>query len=372
MALRVAPNQRLDIALAASRLDLDAWLPVLLRAGNTIAGIDVPIGIDVSAEAAPLAGGTLEHVRAAFDVIDKDLVVREASALLPGNGTLQLRGRIARDDPAPPRFDGDARLDAPLLRTTLRWLEGALPGSLPPHLLADLPDSVAQRGELSAHVVVGGGEVALRQIVGMLDDVPVAGNLGFKRGEPPALTADLSLDRLALDQWLPPRMPDLADLSGPVSGLDAELRLTIRQATLAGTTIDGLAIDAAIEAGAVLLRRIEGTARERACNGLRDAGRRQAERWQAQYRNQGRDQAGRAVARNLVGDAGIVAWAREIGCADRGTAGGAGRRCGTGIGRCSFGGESDSRPAIGRVEHDADLAPSRCAPTDRSAGLVGT
>ena len=68
VALRVAPNQRLDIALAASRLDLDAWLPVLLRAGTTIAGIDVPIGIDFSAEAAPLGGGTLEHVRAAFDL----------------------------------------------------------------------------------------------------------------------------------------------------------------------------------------------------------------------------------------------------------------------------------------------------------------
>jgi hypothetical protein len=261
VALRVAPSQRLDVALAASRLDLDAWLPVLLRAGNTIAGIDVPIGIDVSAEAAPLAGGTFEHVRAAFDVNDKDLVVREASALLPGSGTLQLRGRIARDDPAHARFDGDARLYAPLLRTTLRWLEKALPGWLPPHLLTDLPDSVAQRAELSAHVVVGGGEAALRQIVGMLDDAPVAGSLGFKWGEPPAFTADLSLDRLTLDQWLPPR-PDLADLSRPVSGLDAELRFTIRQATLAGTTIDGLAIDAAIEAGAVLLRRIEGTARD--------------------------------------------------------------------------------------------------------------
>ena len=34
VALRVAPTQRLDIALAASRLDLDAWLPVLLRAGH--------------------------------------------------------------------------------------------------------------------------------------------------------------------------------------------------------------------------------------------------------------------------------------------------------------------------------------------------
>jgi hypothetical protein len=261
-ALRVAPNQRLDIALATSRLDLDAWLPVLLRAGNTIAGFDLPIGIDVSAEAAPLAGGTFEHVHAAFDVIDKDLVVREASALLPGNGTLQLSGHVARDDPAHPRFDGDARLSAPLLRTTLRWLEEALPGTLPPHLVADLPDGMAQRAELSAHVVAGGGEVALRRIVGMLDDAPVAGSLGFKRGEPPAFTADLTLDRLALDPWLPPRLPDLSVLSRPVSGLDAELRVTIRQASLAGTAIDGLTIDAAIEAGAVLLRRIEGTAHD--------------------------------------------------------------------------------------------------------------
>jgi hypothetical protein len=262
VALRIAPNQRLDIRLAASRLDLDAWLPVLLRAGSTVAGIDVPIGIDVSAEAAPLGGGMLEHVHAAFDVSGKDLVVRETSALLPGNGTVRLSGRIVRDDPAQPRFDGDAQLDLPLLRTTLGWLEEALPGTLPSRLLANLPDRVAQRAELSAHVVAGGGEVALKRLAGIFDDAPVAGSLGFKRGEPPAFTADLSLDRLALDPWLPQHRPNLADLSRPVSGLDVELRLNIRQATLAGTTIDALAVDAAIEAGSVLLRRIEGTARD--------------------------------------------------------------------------------------------------------------
>jgi hypothetical protein len=261
VALRVAPNQRLDIALAASRLDLDAWLPVLLRAGATIAGIDVPIGIDFSAEAAPLAGGTLQHVRAALDLTAGSLAVREASALLPGNGTLRLGGRIARDDPVHPRFDGDVRLDAPVLRATLRWLEEALPGTLPPHLLAVLPDSVAQRAQLSAHVTAGGGEVALRRLAGLLDDTSVSGTLGFKRGEPPVFTVDLSIERLALDPWLPSRLPSLADLSRPVSGLDAELRLNIRQAALAGSTIQGLAVEAGIEAGNILLRRVEGTAR---------------------------------------------------------------------------------------------------------------
>ena len=275
VALRVAPTQRLDIALAASRLDLDAWLPVLLRAGTTIAGIHVPIGFDFSAEAAPLGGGTLEHVRAAFDLAGKDLVVREASALLPGNGTLRLSGRIARDDPASPRFDGDARLVAPVLRTTLRWLDAALPGRLPTRLLAALPEGVAQRAELSAHVVAGGDEVVLRRVAGVLDDVPISGTVGLRRGEPPAVTVDLSLDRLALDTWLPPRLPNPADLSRPVAGLDAELRLNIRQATLAGTTTDGLAVDAAVEAGNILLRRLEGTvrgARFRASGMLGDGG----------------------------------------------------------------------------------------------------
>ncbi len=259
VALRVVPNQRLDIALSASRLDLGAWLPVLLRGGTTIAGIDMPIGINVSAEAAPLGGGTLEHVRAAFDLTSKHLVLRQASALLPGNGMLRLSGRIARDDPAHPRFDGDARLDAPVLRTTLRWLDQAMPGTVPPRLLAGLPDGVAQRAELAAHVVAGGGEVALQRLAGKLDDVPVSGTLGYKRGEPPAFLVDISMDRMVLDPWLPHPLPDLEGLSKPVSGIDAELRLNVRHAMLSGATIEGLAVDAAIEAGSILLRRIEGT-----------------------------------------------------------------------------------------------------------------
>ena len=259
VALRVAPTQRLDIALAASRLDLDAWLPVLLRARTTIAGISVPIGLDVSASAAPLGGGTLEHVRAAFDLTGDQLVVREASALLPGNATLRLSGRVARVDPAHPRFDGEARLDAPVLRTTLGWLDKAVPGALPPRLLSGMPERVAQRANLSAHVASGGGEVALRRLTGTLDDAPISGALGLKRGEPPAFVVDLSLDRLTLDPWLPSRLSRLRELSGPVAGLDAELRLNIRQAMVAGTTIDGLVVDAAVEAGNILLRRVEGT-----------------------------------------------------------------------------------------------------------------
>jgi uncharacterized protein involved in outer membrane biogenesis len=261
IALRVAPLQRLDVALSASRLDLDAWLPVLLRADSTIAGIDVPIGFDLSAEAAPLGGGTLEHARVGFSLVGKSIVVRDASASLPGNGKLHLSGRIVRDNPDHARFEGDARLDAPVLRTTLRWLEEAMPGALPPGLPSGAPNGVFQRAELSAHVVTGGGEIALSQLAGSVDDAPIAGSLAFRRGEPPSITADLTMSRLSLDPWLPVRLPGLADLSSLTSGVDARLRFNIRQAILAGSTIDGLAAEATIVAGSVLLRRIEGNVR---------------------------------------------------------------------------------------------------------------
>ncbi len=178
----------------------------------------------------PLAGGTLEHVRAAIDLEGKDLVVRDAEALLPGNGKLRVSGRIARDDPVRPRFEGDARVEAPVLRTTARWLNEAAPGWLPSRLLAELPESVAQRAELSAHVVAGGGDIALQHLNGTLDDMAISGGLRLTQGDPPSLTVDLAADRLPLDRWLAPRPATLAGASKAVSGLDADLRLNVRQA----------------------------------------------------------------------------------------------------------------------------------------------
>jgi hypothetical protein len=258
VALRVAPQQRLDIALAASRLDLDAWLPTLLHAGTTIVGINVPTGVDLSAEAAPYAGGTLQHLRAAFELTADKLIVRDASAVLPGDAMLHLSGDIARSDPAHPRFDGKANLRAPVFRTTLRWFYAAWPGLLPSLLTADLPPGSLERVQLSADVLAGADSVALSSLAGSVNDAPITGSLGFKRGAPPMITADLALDRVSLDPWWPARLPDIASVSRMAAGLDAELRFRIREATLEASTIRGVAIDTAFDAGALKLRRIEG------------------------------------------------------------------------------------------------------------------
>jgi hypothetical protein len=262
VALRVDRNPRLDVAVSASRLDLDAWFPVLLHAGATVAGVELPIGIDLSAESAPLGGGTLERLRAGFELDGATLVVHEASARLPGNAALRLRGHIERGDPAHRLFDGDAWLDAPVLRTTARWLGEAFPGVLPPSFLATLPNGVARRALLSAHLTAGEGEVALRHVAGTLDDTTVSGTLGVKRGEPPTLSVDLSFDRFEIDSWLSGSVPLLGELSKAPSPLDVELRLSARQAIWGDEPIRRFAVDAALEAGNVWLRRIEGTVRQ--------------------------------------------------------------------------------------------------------------
>ena len=246
VALRVAPNQRLDIALSAGRLDFAAWLRALLDAGTTVGGIDLPIGIDFSTSSAELGGGTVQRVHATFDLADNALVLREAEAVLPGNARLHLTGRITRGDESQRRFEGNAAFDAPVLRTTLRWLEGAAPGLLP-DTVERLPGAVLQRASVYAHVVAGGSEVRLLQLGGSIDDSAVTGSIGFRNGKPPAIVADLSVGYIVLDGWLP-----AWPLEPP--HFDTALHLAIDAATLAGNDIRNVTIDGTIEDGTVSLR----------------------------------------------------------------------------------------------------------------------
>ena len=139
VALRVTPAPRLDLALVASRIDLDAWLPVLMggSAGR------LPTGIDLSAEAATLAGGTLRDLRGGFDLGAEGVRVRDASAVLPGEARVDFVGTLTHGGAAgggttAARFTGAGRLRLPDLRTTMSWLSASglpLPKGLPPDVL---------------------------------------------------------------------------------------------------------------------------------------------------------------------------------------------------------------------------------------------
>jgi hypothetical protein len=250
VALRVSPTPRLDVALATSRLDLDAWLPVLLHG----AAVRIPTGIDLSAEAAQLAGGMLRRLRGAFDLSGGVVDVREARAMLPGEASLQLSGRISRGGAGAkaPHFEGDGAIVAPDLRTTLAWLQSA---GLGPFAL--LPGGVLRSADLQAHAIVDPGMLAVDSLDGTVDESHVSGSLTVRTGARFSVGAGLAVDRLDLDPWLPDRVPALPALPAQFGKFDANLRLDARQALLHGLTIAPLSVDAGAEAGRVTLRKLD-------------------------------------------------------------------------------------------------------------------
>lgn len=240
VALRLTPTPRLDVAIAAGRLDLAAWAQALVAEG----GPPLPTGLDLSAEATEVAGGQLRRVRLTLDLGPEGATVREASAVLPGEAQLRLAGEIRRGDA--PRFEGSMTLDAGALRTTLAWL-GWTPGWLPPLAL--------RRTQFTARVAADAGGIALSNIDGRLDESSVTGGLGVRTGARASVDVGLAFDRLALDPWIaavpdPRRAIDPAELA---------LRLSAKTVEVAGMTLQDGALDVGIDGPRVQLRRLEAT-----------------------------------------------------------------------------------------------------------------
>jgi hypothetical protein len=248
VALRLSPEARVDAALATSRLDLGAWLPNLLRGG----GNTLPTSIDLSAEAATWGGGTLRHVRAAFDLARDGVSVRDAEAILPGDASLTLAGRYAAG-----RFIGAGLVTAPAFRETLRWLEPWAPA-----LAAALPPDVLQAATLAGGVTIADGRLMVDGLTGTVDGSGISGALTLLPGARPALSGSLTLTGPKLDPWVPPLSPGLpawgnalAGWPGRWDGLDLSLTVSAAQPRWRGAVLDDLGLDVVLQAGTLTVRR---------------------------------------------------------------------------------------------------------------------
>ncbi len=243
MALRVSPVPRLDLALTASRLDLDGWWAAIAKPRAVVPG-GLAIGLDVSAEAAQFAGGTLRGVRAAFDLAGGTLDLRELRAVLPGEASLRAAGSIGL--PAlgqPPRFDGFVALTAPTLGATLSWL---------------LPNAPAgpRQAALSGHVVAEPGFLSVDGLTGSLDETAAEGAASIRLAARPVVKAALKFGRLDLAPWLG-RATRLTDAAAVLGAIDADVRLDLGTLALGTTDLHDVTIDAATEPGRATLRRFE-------------------------------------------------------------------------------------------------------------------
>lgn len=243
VSLRLGSVPRADVALAAVRLDLDPWIG---PARGLIASPPLPVGVDLSVEAASLFGGTLRALRVAAVVADGQIAVNEATALLPGGAELAVAGSISSNDRGP-RFDGLVELDAPDLRGLLAWL-GAVPAWAGPDVLRAL--------RVSGGLVAEPGQVQVEAAEGTaLDGVALAGTLGLRTDGPrPAITAGLKVARLDPAPWLAGRRPEPA--SPDLAAVDFSLRLEIGLVPMGDFTAREVGLEGSLEAGRVTLRRL--------------------------------------------------------------------------------------------------------------------
>ncbi len=201
VSLRLDATPRIDVALAAVRLDLDPWVGLAPR---LIAAPPFPIGIDLSVEAATLRGGLTRSLRVAAQIEADQIAINEAAALLPGGAILALGGSLSRGAEGA-RFDGLLELDAPDLPAILSWLGLAAP-----------PGAVLRQAVLSGSLVASASTVRFEAAErSAIDGTPITGTLTIARGNPPSLALVLRTTHLDPLPWLTAFGQELRGASDP-------------------------------------------------------------------------------------------------------------------------------------------------------------
>ncbi|MBL6081444.1 AsmA family protein [Belnapia sp. T18] len=233
--LRLAPEARLDIALTAGRLDLDAWFAALRQTRGSARALPIPVSIDLSAEATGFGGIPLRRLRGGFFLEGDRLTLSDVSALLPGEMELDVAGATAG-----PRMELALRFSGRALRETLTALGLPLAGTDPARL---------HSAEGRLRLALENGQATLSDITATVDETRVTGAGSLRLGGArPQVGLGLTLDRLDLDGLLPG--------AGQLGGIDLNLRLAADRLTLDQFAAERATLDATIEDGRLALRRL--------------------------------------------------------------------------------------------------------------------
>jgi len=234
---RFVPEPRLDLALALARLDLDAWVAALRGAAPP----PLPVGLDLSAEQAGFHGRTLRRLRGRVLREGDRLALSGITALLPGDAEFEAAGALAGG-----RLELAAHVTGPSLRATLAGFGVPPEGTDPARLRAF---------SARARLLLEPAQLAVQDLAATLDGARIGGAGVLRFGPRPALGLGLSFDRLELDGLLPADgIPAAALRADP--GFDANLRLAAERILWAGAVAERAALDAAMEGGRVVLRRL--------------------------------------------------------------------------------------------------------------------
>lgn len=269
--------------LAAGTIDLDAWLampdavppgaqasredaaatPAPEQPGDA-AAFTLPTGVAatvaLAVEAIAFNDGVIRQVRADAELADGAVTLSRLSALLPGGAEAAMVGALNAVD-GEPAFNGQLEARAADLRSVLRWLDVDV---------ATVPAGGLRTLALTSDIAMTARRVEANNLDLRLDSSTIRGVIGAAMDEPPTVAADLAVDRLNLNAYLPttaaepqPTSPPAESASvgsetaeaDPLRDLNAEIVLRIAAATYNGAPANDVVVDGGLADGALTLRR---------------------------------------------------------------------------------------------------------------------
>ena len=299
IAVDLGKTPSVAVHLAANRIDLDQWmsLPAVIEkapakaqgtaeksqaekskseAPMPAAAFALPTNVNASlifsAEAITYRNGVIREVVLNAELVNGEVTLSQLSGQFPGGSDLALFGflSVAKGQP---RFEGELEITVSDLRGVMNWL-----GVDPAGIGLDRLRKMA----LATRVVAVPSHAQLTGLDLQLDSSRVTGGMTVAFTKRPSFGADLTIDRLNLDAYLPKtptkkakttpkaaskdkdtknakaKMADnpLAGLK-VLTGLDANLKTRIKSLTFRGTQIKNVFVDGTLYNGRIEIRRLD-------------------------------------------------------------------------------------------------------------------
>jgi uncharacterized protein involved in outer membrane biogenesis len=238
---RAAAPQRpaRSVDTAAARVGMNQVRP------DATANPPIDLALDLGVEAVGLHGGTLRQVRLNAVMSRGDLVINQASALLPGETEFAGFAQIALSA-STPRIEGSLSARSDNLRGLLEWL-GLETGSVPPGRL--------RRFEGQARIEGTPSRVELTGVNIGFDSTKATGALAIALGSRVGIGADIKVDQINIDAYaLTADTKATKDRPPLLERFDANVTLAAQTLTWAGEPLNGVALDALLQGGDIVLR----------------------------------------------------------------------------------------------------------------------
>ena len=237
---------RLAVRMTSSRLDLDRLVALAQEMDSGHPAFawlrERHVAMDVAVEHALYRNRTARQVEVVASVADGTVDIERAAALLPGNTHAMVTG-VATIKGDVPIFRGPLDVTSSDLRSTLAWLGVDLEG---------IPRDRLRTARLSAHCEATPGSAVLSGMDLVLDSSRVTGTLISLFAGKRSFIADLGIDELALDAYLPDTFPEI-----DWTGLALDVRSEVGTLVMGDVVAAGVTVDGALNQGTLEFRRLE-------------------------------------------------------------------------------------------------------------------